>query len=201
MLLLLSSGNVVMIRSRSKKTVIPLGIKALVDEHNKNYPCDKIDVNKTQLERIEHKLVYLMSVKRYCYFCKQIKPLADFRGTGRNKYDLGDHCKKCIEIIRRGRALKEFHGNRHKAIEKSNGKCVICGEDFREVHHIDPTACKDRDRLENLVPLCHACHLGAHNGAYSNINDLNQEMILKFRLFHLDTVKDLVQLEDTEEEA
>ena len=187
-------------RPMAKKTVVPLGIKALVDEHNKTHSCDKIDVDKIPLEKIEHKLVYLMSVKRYCCFCKQMKPLADFRGTGRNKYDIGDYCEKCIVIIRKERAMKEMHGNRHKAIEKSNGKCVCCGEDFREVHHIDPRVCKDRDRLENLVPLCHACHLEAHNWAYSNINGLNQEIILNFRFFHSDIVNDLVELIDDEEE-
>jgi 5-methylcytosine-specific restriction endonuclease McrA len=53
---------------------------------------------------------------------------------------------------------------RRKCLNAKGEECVECGSaEEIEVHHID--ADRWNNRLENLVPLCHDCHMKVHNGA------------------------------------
>ena len=63
------------------------------------------------------------------------------------------------------RQLKEeFNSPEFKRyLKKSKGcKCMFCGSSPVEYHHIVPLAQGGDNRINNLVPLCRACHLKAH---------------------------------------
>lgn len=64
---------------------------------------------------------------------------------------------------------QRFGGNRLKALERDNHKCVECASDYLlQVHHLDEMG-RNKDRrirnnnLDNLVTLCARCHLLKHN--------------------------------------
>lgn len=50
--------------------------------------------------------------------------------------------------------LKEAHGDR----------CVNCGDEMFEWHHVVPIFLGGTNAIGNIVPLCHRCHRAAHNG-------------------------------------
>ena len=46
-------------------------------------------------------------------------------------------------------------------------ECVNCGSTVGiEYHHIVPLALGGTNRLTNIVPICHACHMAAHHGRH-----------------------------------
>ena len=48
--------------------------------------------------------------------------------------------------------------------DKLGNKCANCGsEDLVEYHHVVPLVHGGTNNLGNIVPLCHECHLKAHN--------------------------------------
>ena len=48
--------------------------------------------------------------------------------------------------------------------DKLGDKCANCGsEDLVEYHHVVPLVHGGTNNLGNIVPLCHECHLKAHN--------------------------------------
>ena len=49
---------------------------------------------------------------------------------------------------------------RIKIFQKSKGKCEICGEPAKMVHHIDED--KSNHSIDNLIALCLACHESLH---------------------------------------
>jgi hypothetical protein len=151
--------------------------KARVNEYNKRNPDNELDVGKALQETLHEKLKDIEKDSIYCVLCRKIKPNNEFDLTRNTPGSLRGQCKECV-VIRRERMYKwDWDGNKHKAIERTNGKCAICGIDYREVHHINPNAGHE---LNNLVALCHRCHLKAHNGAYTSAHGLNQEFIKIF---------------------
>lgn len=55
-------------------------------------------------------------------------------------------------------------GFRRKLLEAHGDRCVNCGEEMSEWHHVVPLALGGTNNLQNIVPLCGACHLAAHKG-------------------------------------
>ena len=52
---------------------------------------------------------------------------------------------------------------REKCLRSKQERCSECGsEDDIEVHHVDGDTWNDS--LDNLLPLCHDCHVSVHNG-------------------------------------
>ena len=64
---------------------------------------------------------------------------------------------------------------KREAKEKSNFKCVLCGSDIVEIHHIIPQEEGGPDTLDNAVALCASCHL-IYGG-----NPLKREEIIEKR--------------------
>jgi 5-methylcytosine-specific restriction endonuclease McrA len=66
---------------------------------------------------------------------------------------------------------KRFGGNKYKAFERDGHKCKICGSKKNiEIHHIDGTGYKtvgyygkSNNKLNNLLTVCHSCHIGITN--------------------------------------
>lgn len=61
----------------------------------------------------------------------------------------------------------EMKRNRLIKLQETQGKCEICGEPAYCVHHLDED--KSNQSLDNLVALCHKCHMILHN-AENKIN-------------------------------
>ena len=55
----------------------------------------------------------------------------------------------------------EFKRTRIEVLKRSKGKCEICGEPAKLVHHIDGK--KDNHNIDNLIALCWLCHEPLHN--------------------------------------
>jgi hypothetical protein len=60
---------------------------------------------------------------------------------------------------RRGTS-KEWRRARGLSLWRHNHRCLECGAEATEVHHVDGDA--SNHRQSNLRPLCHACHREAH---------------------------------------
>jgi len=54
----------------------------------------------------------------------------------------------------------EFKRMRIKVLQRSKGKCEICGDIATIVHHIDGD--KSNHNLDNLIPVCRKCHMALH---------------------------------------
>lgn len=52
---------------------------------------------------------------------------------------------------------------RPQIIKVKGNKCFYCGKPAVEYHHIVPRHMGGDNRLENIVPICHECHLKAHS--------------------------------------
>ena len=52
-------------------------------------------------------------------------------------------------------------------MEMENNICEDCGEEAKEVHHIDKT--KHNHQIDNLKALCFKCHRTYHRGPYKMI--------------------------------
>lgn len=55
----------------------------------------------------------------------------------------------------------ELKKKRIEVLKRSFGKCEICGELAKIVHHVDGS--KDNHSLDNLIALCKNCHIPLHN--------------------------------------
>lgn len=54
-------------------------------------------------------------------------------------------------------------GDRKAALRRDGHKCVYCGSRHRlQVHHIRPLTRGGTNDVNNLVTLCHDCHVGQH---------------------------------------
>lgn len=67
----------------------------------------------------------------------------------------------------------EMKRNRLLKLAESKNKCEICGEDAFCVHHLDGSF--DNHSLDNLVVLCHRCHLVLHNDRFERNHSLKQK--------------------------
>jgi len=60
---------------------------------------------------------------------------------------------------------------RQKVYEKFDRRCARCGSAYMlHVHHIIHKSVADKDTMndeENLILLCHNCHMAHHNGGYA----------------------------------
>lgn len=50
--------------------------------------------------------------------------------------------------------------NRLIKLKQASGKCEVCNEPAKAIHHID--LCKDNHNLDNLIVLCTNCHHTLH---------------------------------------
>lgn len=50
--------------------------------------------------------------------------------------------------------------NRLEKLKEANGKCEVCGEEAKYVHHLDES--KDNHKMDNLAALCMRCHSILH---------------------------------------
>lgn len=63
----------------------------------------------------------------------------------------------------------DFANPTFRRIMKENLKseCVNCGSTVGiEYHHVVPLSLGGTNRLTNIVPICHACHMAAHTGRH-----------------------------------
>lgn len=60
--------------------------------------------------------------------------------------------------------------NRLKVLKENNYKCAICGGKATEVHHKDNSF--SNHNLDNLLPVCHKCHMLLHKQSRSNTKPL-----------------------------
>ena len=89
---------------------------------------------------------------------------------------LGDRKKSRTDITRDYHNKKRFGGNKYLAMERDKYKCQYCFTDKNlEIHHIDGTGYKSvkdlkdcNNNLENLLTLCHKCHLKVTNNSRFN---------------------------------
>ena len=49
-------------------------------------------------------------------------------------------------------------------LERDNNECVLClkKDEHLQIHHILPVSNGGQDEIENLVSLCHSCHVNVH---------------------------------------
>lgn len=68
----------------------------------------------------------------------------------------------------------EYHNKKFKEYVLSvNGtRCVNCGEEYAELHHIVPLVFGGTNNVNNIVPLCYVCHKLAHGSV--GVNKLNK---------------------------
>jgi len=72
------------------------------------------------------------------------------------------HKEDDLQRSRKNRNIRDFGGNRLKAIERDGHKCALCGyAEKLVVHHKDVN--RKNNSLENLQTLCHGCHGRIHN--------------------------------------
>lgn len=84
---------------------------------------------------------------------------------------LGIKKKPRKDVLKDHHNKKRFGGNKFKAMERDEYKCRNCGIDKNlEIHHIDGTGYKSigdpkksNNSLENLMTLCHSCHIRITN--------------------------------------
>lgn len=50
--------------------------------------------------------------------------------------------------------------------KRDNNKCVFCGAEAREVHHLIPLSRGGTTTMTNLVCVCKKCHEKRHNHLY-----------------------------------
>jgi len=61
--------------------------------------------------------------------------------------------------------IKEFKKIREEILKRDNYKCVECGSDYDvEVHHRIELSKDGTNSPDNLITLCHICHLKKHKG-------------------------------------
>lgn len=123
---------------------------------------------------------------KWCWQCKQHKPIIKFYKNKSKKDGLRTECIECSKQDFLGR---EF--SREKIRVRDNYTCQICGEKWDigkrrlDVHHkdCDNNKSKQYDNYEkekdNMITLCHRCHLNLpeHKLAMSNSKEKRWEEI------------------------
>lgn len=57
---------------------------------------------------------------------------------------------------------KEWAIKRQECLSCHGDKCVFCGADFSEIHHLHYDTLGDEDPAADIVPICSKCHREAH---------------------------------------
>ena len=73
----------------------------------------------------------------------------------------------------------DFANPTFRRIMKENLKneCINCGSTVGiEYHHVVPLSLGGTNRLTNIVPVCHACHMAAHTGRHAMKYDKSRQM-------------------------
>lgn len=144
-----------------------------MNEFNYKFPEKKIKLKNVVNEALTKKLDEVAKNMGYCKGCRKLKHIRDFDNSGYQ------YCKLCTDkILNSNVDLKDI---RKKIVDRYNGKCVICGAEYKALHHIVPQSEGGSNYEGNLIPLCSDCHYKAHNGAYSNWFGVNEDMYLKFK--------------------
>lgn len=160
---------------------MPDDLIARIEEYNQRHEGKELDLGKILEKSLHGKLKEIESDTKFCCICKKIKPNDQFNLT-RNPTHLRQYCNECSNKASEYQRRWKFDGNWKLAVDRTNGKCAVCGERFKDVHHIDPIdETEKRNDSKNLVALCRSCHLKAHNGAFSNIKIMNPEFLAIFR--------------------
>ena len=81
----------------------------------------------------------------------------------------------------------EFKRARVKVLKKSKGKCEICGEPAKIVHHIDED--KGNHLLNNLIAVCRTCHEPLH--CDTNGDSVRGRQATKYNIYYNMTVKEM----------
>ncbi len=79
---------------------------------------------------------------------------------------------------------------RKKVLEKYGYRCAKCGYGFLEIHHIDGD--HTNNSIDNLIPLCKACHIEEHWKEKNNCPDILRN---KIRRLARKVVEDVVKKE------
>ena len=91
--------------------------------------------------------------------------------------------------------LRKLDGNRQRAMERDGYRCQSCGTDKKLlVHHRDGSGERSQSpnhELDNLVTLCHKCHVAVHNIIYRVIGG---EVYVAGKIFDLLAVGDTVKV-------
>jgi len=80
----------------------------------------------------------------------------------------------------------ELKRQRIKVLQRSKGKCEICGESANHVHHIDED--KTNHKLDNLLAVCRKCHAALHTGR------VNRRRVSKYNRFLGHTVREAAEI-------
>lgn len=83
----------------------------------------------------------------------------------------------------------EFKRMRIKVLQRSKGKCEICGEPAKIVHHIDGD--KSNHSMDNLIALCWVCHDPLHyviDGRY-----VRGRLTTKYNIIYGLTIKEIAE--------
>jgi len=103
----------------------------------------------------------------YCRKCRELKLSSEFS-------DSHPHiCNTCV-YKQDPRGLPT--DVRKNVIEKTEGKCAVCGGKGDQIHHVAPKSFGGSDELDNLVFVCSKCHLKAHNGNFTRQTGYNSEI-------------------------
>ena len=121
-----------------------------------------------------------MSTK-YCYSCKETKPVTQFSKNKSTKDGCSHHCKPCETMRRRKTRDRKIVFS----LDYKGGKCLDCGKSLSfpenkgeyDFHHTDPSTkvsrmnqlFKDKasdyrlvQELDKCVLLCKPCHIKRH---------------------------------------
>ena len=84
----------------------------------------------------------------------------------------------------------EMKRQRLKVLQRTKGKCEICGESARSIHHIDED--KSNHTLDNLLAVCTKCHGTIHSG--DNASHGGARRTSKFKRLYGYTIKEMAAL-------
>ena len=90
-----------------------------------------------------------------------------------------NYCRPCLaeRHAKRDVLRVEFNRLRNKVVRRDGNKCTKCGSTIKlEVHHIDGLAESHDNRMENLITLCHPCHMELHGKKSKFAKDVQASM-------------------------
>lgn len=76
---------------------------------------------------------------------------------------------------------RELYKHNRSKKHKVDGPCAVCGDIAKCKHHITPLDCGGSNRRENLINICHKCHILIHPWMIPETPDYIKEMDNNFR--------------------